>query len=86
MLTRTRLVRATLLSALVVGVAACGTPAPTASSGAASGPLRVGISVSLTGDFSNTGKAAQLGYQLWADQVNAKGGILGRHGRAVVRR
>jgi branched-chain amino acid transport system substrate-binding protein len=34
--------------------------------------------VSLTGDFSNTGKAAQLGYQLWADQVNAKGGILGR--------
>ncbi len=78
MLTRTRLVRATLLSVLVIGVAACGTPAPTASSGAASGPLRVGISVSLTGDFSNTGKAAQLGYQLWADQVNAKGGILGR--------
>jgi branched-chain amino acid transport system substrate-binding protein len=76
--TRTRLGKVAVVTALCAGVAACGTPAPSASSGATSGPLKVGISVSLTGDFSNTGKAAQLGYQLWAGQVNAKGGILGR--------
>jgi branched-chain amino acid transport system substrate-binding protein len=68
----------TLAIGLCVGVAACGTPAPASSSGATKGPLTIGISVSLTGDFSNTGKAAQLGYELWASQVNAKGGILGR--------
>ena len=76
--TLTRLSKLTLATALCAGIAACGTPAPTSSTGTKSGPLTVGISVSLTGDFSNTGKAAQLGYQLWASQVNAKGGILGR--------
>jgi branched-chain amino acid transport system substrate-binding protein len=75
--TRKRLVTATSLSALCAAMAACGTPAPSSSSGTASGPVKIGISVSLTGDFSNTGKAAQLGYQLWASQVNAKGGLLG---------
>ena len=48
------------------------------SSGNSSGPLVIGASVSLTGDFSDSGKAIQRGYQLWADQVNAKGGVLGR--------
>ncbi len=78
MRTRTRLARAALLPIVCLGVAACGTPASVASSGTTKGPLTIGISVSLTGDFSNTGKAAQLGYELWASQVNAKGGVLGR--------
>jgi branched-chain amino acid transport system substrate-binding protein len=38
----------------------------------------IGISLSQTGDFSDPGKAAMKGYQLWADSVNATGGILGR--------
>jgi branched-chain amino acid transport system substrate-binding protein len=77
---RTRLTRLSLTAVMCAALAACGTPAPTSSSGnaAPTGPLKVGISVSLTGDFSNTGKAAQLGYQLWADQINGKGGLLGR--------
>jgi branched-chain amino acid transport system substrate-binding protein len=41
-------------------------------------PLVIGASVSLTGDFSDSGKAVEKGYQLWADTVNAKGGLLGR--------
>ena len=41
-------------------------------------PLVIGISLSQTGDFSDPGKAAERGYQLWADTVNANGGILGR--------
>jgi branched-chain amino acid transport system substrate-binding protein len=56
------------------------------SGGSASAPtgrssskqLVIGASVSLTGDFSDSGKAVQRGYTLWADTVNAKGGILGR--------
>jgi len=50
-----------------------------ASGGTGTGSqLVIGASVSLTGDFSDSGKAVQRGYQLWADTVNASGGILGR--------
>ena len=38
----------------------------------------IGISLSLTGDFGDTGQAAERGYELWAAQVNKSGGILGR--------
>lgn len=40
--------------------------------------LTIGISLSLTGDFADPGKAAERGYELWQDTVNAKGGVLGR--------
>ncbi len=45
---------------------------------AAAPPIKVGISLSLTGDFADPGKAAQRGYTLWAAEVNKAGGILGR--------
>src|ERR1700704_2247975 len=41
-------------------------------------PLKIGISLSLTGDFADPGKAAKLGYELWAAEVNKTGGILKR--------
>ena len=41
-------------------------------------PIKIGISLSLTGDFADPGKAAKLGYELWAAEVNKAGGILGR--------
>jgi branched-chain amino acid transport system substrate-binding protein len=41
-------------------------------------PLVIGASLSLTGDFSADGQAYQRGYEFWAGQVNAQGGILGR--------
>jgi branched-chain amino acid transport system substrate-binding protein len=50
-------------------------PGSTAASGS---PIKIGVSLSLSGDFSPDGKAFQQGYQLWADEVNAKGGLLGR--------
>jgi branched-chain amino acid transport system substrate-binding protein len=43
-----------------------------------SGPLVIGASISLTGDFADNGKAVKNGYDLWAETVNAKGGLLGR--------
>ncbi len=42
------------------------------------GPIKIGISVPLSGDFSADGKATQQGYQLWANNVNKSGGLLGR--------
>jgi branched-chain amino acid transport system substrate-binding protein len=41
-------------------------------------PIVIGASLSLTGDFSADGQAFQRGYQLWAHDVNASGGLLGR--------
>lgn len=72
-------VAATAAAMLVAGCAThAGSSGPAASNGPTSGPLVIGASVSLTGDFSDSGQAVQKGYQLWADTVNAHGGILGR--------
>ena len=48
------------------------------SSGGSKSPLVIGASLSLTGDFSADGQAYQKGYDFWAAEVNAAGGILGR--------
>jgi len=45
---------------------------------AASGTVTVGASLSLSGDFAADGQAFQRGYQLWAKDQNAKGGLLGK--------
>ena len=50
----------------------------TSSSPSSKAPITIGASLSLTGDFSADGQAFERGYQLWAADVNAKGGILGR--------
>jgi branched-chain amino acid transport system substrate-binding protein len=41
-------------------------------------PIVVGVSLPLTGDFSEPGKGVQQGYEAWAKIVNDKGGLLGR--------
>jgi branched-chain amino acid transport system substrate-binding protein len=48
------------------------------------GPIKIGISLSLSGDFSDSGKAAERGYKLWMNTVNARGGILGRKVQLVI--
>lgn len=48
------------------------------SSGPAKGqPVKIGISLSLSGDFSADGQAFKQGYQLWQSDVNKAGGLLG---------
>ena len=67
-----------------LAAAGCGGGGETSSgtggeTGAASGePIKIGASLPLTGDFSEPGVAAQQGYQIWQQLVNAKGGLLGR--------
>src|SRR6202165_2211114 len=41
-------------------------------------PLKIGFGLSLTGPLAGNGKAALISMQIWAEDVNAKGGILGR--------
>jgi branched-chain amino acid transport system substrate-binding protein len=67
------------LALLALAVAGCGSGNGSSNNGSATKtPLVIGASVSLTGDFSDSGKAVERGYQLWADTVNAHGGVLGR--------
>jgi branched-chain amino acid transport system substrate-binding protein len=54
------------------------TPASPSASASATGPIKIGVSVSLSGDFSSDGQATQQGYELWSAYQNAHGGILGR--------
>jgi branched-chain amino acid transport system substrate-binding protein len=67
----------------VVLLAACGGSSSSSSSGGASSsaasaaPITIGASLSLSGDFAADGQAFQRGYQLWAADQNAKGGLLG---------
>ncbi|MGH9067920.1 MAG: ABC transporter substrate-binding protein, partial [Acidimicrobiales bacterium] len=53
-----------------------GSSASTASASGKS-PIKIGISLSLTGDFANNGQGFEQGYKLWAAHVNANGGLLG---------
>jgi branched-chain amino acid transport system substrate-binding protein len=64
--------------ACAIGLLVTGCGGSKSSSATGSKTLTIGISLSLTGDFADPGKAAQRGYQLWADHINAKGGLLGR--------
>jgi len=41
-------------------------------------PLTIGFSMNLTGPLAPNGKAALLGSQIWEQDINAKGGLLGR--------
>src|SRR6266481_8088063 len=44
----------------------------------AQAPIKVGASLSLTGTYAQPGSYQKEGYELCADHVNAKGGLLGR--------
>jgi branched-chain amino acid transport system substrate-binding protein len=60
-------------SMLVLGVA-CSKK----GTGNSTNPVVIGISLSSSGDFSDPSAAAKKGYELWAETINANGGLLGR--------
>jgi branched-chain amino acid transport system substrate-binding protein len=77
----------TPLVALAVGLVAvgCGGSSDDDSSGSDKSAIKIGASLPLTGDFSEPGKAARQGYQVWQKTVNDQGGLLGRKVQIVVR-
>ena len=48
-------------------------------------PIRIGTSLPLTGEFSQPGSAAEQGYQVWQEMVNAEGGLLGRDVELIIK-
>jgi branched-chain amino acid transport system substrate-binding protein len=54
---------------------ASSTSSPTSNS---TGPITIGASLSETGQFSADGQAFKAGYELWVQDVNKSGGLLGR--------
>jgi branched-chain amino acid transport system substrate-binding protein len=41
-------------------------------------PIRIGYCLSLTGPLASNGKTARLAHQIWENDVNRRGGLLGR--------
>jgi branched-chain amino acid transport system substrate-binding protein len=78
---RTRLLALVGASACAMALAA---GCSSGSSSSSKGPLLIGASLSLTGDFSADGQAYERGYELWAHDVNASGGILGRKVKLII--
>jgi branched-chain amino acid transport system substrate-binding protein len=76
-------------AATVVGLAACSGSSGNGGGGGGSSPaatkkpITIGVSLSLSGDFSADGQAFQRGYNLWATDVNRTGGLLGRQVKFV---
>jgi branched-chain amino acid transport system substrate-binding protein len=67
------------LSALLAGTAiALALGAPAQAQAPSGNPITIGFSMSLTGPLSANGKQALLGMQIWEEEINAKGGLLGR--------
>jgi ABC-type branched-subunit amino acid transport system substrate-binding protein len=64
----------------VTAVAACGSAASSGSAAgqASAGPITIGMSLPMTGPVADVSKSGYQGYELWAAQVNADGGLLGR--------
>jgi branched-chain amino acid transport system substrate-binding protein len=44
----------------------------------AAGPIKIGFSAALTGGSAGAGKQILVTANIWADEINAKGGLLGR--------
>ena len=83
---RSRLWVAVVLAAVTaLVVAACGDDSDSGDSGDSSEPISVGVSLPLTGEFSQPGKAAQQGYEIWEQTVNNEGGMLDRDVELVVK-
>jgi branched-chain amino acid transport system substrate-binding protein len=71
---RRRRLRARLVAALLaLALGGAWTPAALAE-----GPIKIGFGMALTGSLAANGKAALLAMQIWAEEVNKKGGLLGR--------
>ncbi len=66
-----------IAAALALSMAALSLPA------AAEEPLKIGFSMAETGPLAGSGKSALLAMTLWAEDINAAGGLLGRQVKLV---
>lgn len=63
---------------LATAVASSAATLPVQNPAGAAEPIRIGFAMSLTGPGAGAGKMMLVGREIWRDEVNAKGGLLGR--------
>jgi len=67
-----------LIGALASSLAALLMLASVAANAADAPPIKIGFGLALTGPLAGGGKSALVALQMWAEDVNGRGGILGR--------
>src|SRR5688572_4134066 len=65
-----------LVAMAALGAGGCGGDDDDGGGGEGGPPIKVGASLPLTGEFSEPGKAARQGYEVWEAMVNEKGGLI----------
>jgi branched-chain amino acid transport system substrate-binding protein len=83
----TSFVRGTVLAvAAAIALAGCGDDGGSgAGGGGEDEPIKIGVSLPLTGEFSEPGKAAKEGFEVWREMVNEQGGLLGRPVELIIK-
>src|SRR5258706_3067680 len=82
--TRTSLSMIAVVVMILAGLSACTSGSNNSHNFANSKPITIGASLSNKGDFAADGAAVERGYQLWAQNVNNSGGLLGRPVQLVI--
>jgi len=62
-------------AAAAIAIGAMALPSASAQTGQ---PIRIGLSLALTGAGAAPSKVINIALEMWRDDVNAKGGVLGR--------
>jgi branched-chain amino acid transport system substrate-binding protein len=85
--TKLRWLLGAILMVLALTAVACGDDDDGGGGGGgdSSEPIKIGTSLPLTGEFSEPGKAARQGYEVWVELTNEKGGLLGRDVEIIVK-
>jgi branched-chain amino acid transport system substrate-binding protein len=73
-----RLNRRGIVASFFATAALAALAAPASAQAPSGQPIKIGFSMSLTGPLAPNGKQALLGMQIWEEEINAKGGLLGR--------
>lgn len=68
-----------------VGAAATLAALPCGAEQALAAPLRIGVSLGLSGIYATDAEMQGKAYRLWASQVNRRGGIFGRRVEMIIR-
>lgn len=68
----------TLLASAALVLSGCQTYSTTEEPVQDTSPIQIGVSLPLSGRFSEPGNAAKDGYEVWATLINESGGLLGR--------
>ena len=70
------------LAAIIAALSVC--TVPTSAYAQSTQPIRIGLSIAQTGPLSSGGKSGLVALEIWRDDVNARGGLLGRPVELVV--